>query len=483
MPTEPIPFVNQQASGWERLAGASPQAMNVVVDGRGAVRRRPGIAVYDKVLPGVIDADGIDGVHATNTGKLYVAGGESPPGSRKLYRLTGTGTNELGGIRPKLVGGERPIFAETEAIVVATAGDKPQKVDLVTDASARLGGDPPRSTHILTNTARLLSNDLDVLSQISFSGQSLGSSTTGNETWTPGVGLAGFFQAEARADPVLAVAENTNEIFAFGRTNVQVFAPAGAPDDYATVSTREYGCAAPYSVIKIDQSFAWMDNHRRIVVSDGRKFEIISDPIDADLDDLARVDDCFGYRVHEGQVDCLVFTFPSVGRTFAHQMDGGWAQWQGWDDATNNWKQFRVSAHNHDNVNTKNVVGTVDGRVGVLLREQQTDLGERINAYVTTGFQSRGTDRKKHCRSVRFVLQRGQSAEAVSPAARFTYRDDEGDWEDWIPISLGSAADRSPVVEFRSLGVYRRREWKFDFSDAETLVLALATEEFDVLDN
>ena len=61
-----IIFANIQQSGWSQLSGAPPVVMNVVIDGRGTVRRRPAIVPYSEAPTGVIDSAGIQGLHATN---------------------------------------------------------------------------------------------------------------------------------------------------------------------------------------------------------------------------------------------------------------------------------------------------------------------------------------------------------------------------------------------------------------------------------
>lgn len=484
MPIERIDFGNSQESGWEELAGASPQAMNVVVDGRGAVRRRPGIKTYDKAFTGVVDSLGIDGLRVAHNGQIYAVGGLSS-GGRKIYRVSPTGFASISAVAStELRGEKRPVITETGALLVLAAGRELQKVILDTGASSRLEGGAPLATHVIANNSRLLANNDAFPDQINFSDQAIGSVFTGHEVWTVGVGLAGFFSAEARPDPIEALGENTNEVFAFGRTNVQTFAPDPVTT-YATVSTREYGCAAPYSVIKVDQTFAWLDHLRRIVVSDGRSFQVISDPIGRTLSEMTTVSDCYGFRIHQDPIDALVWKFPADGRTFAYQRNGGWSQWQSWDDQDDNWLPWPVTAHYSRPDLDDNVVGTSAGKLGVMDTATNTDLGERINAFVTTGFLDRGTDRRKHCRSVRFVFQRGETTSSTAPHARFSWRDDEGDWVDWVDIDLGSAGDTQPVVTFRTVGgVYRRRQWRFEFSDnGIELALASASEEFDVLKN
>lgn len=480
MPTLPIPFVPLQESGSEPLAGASPVAMNVVLDGKGAVRRRPGIAAYSGAPSSVIDSDGIEGLYVTAGGILYAVGSGAPGSS--IYAVTAGGAANLSaGPGTDLRGGRRPVIAETEALLVLAAGAEIQKVDLATYQSARLGGSPPTASHVIANASRLLSNDMTVRSRVRYSDQAAGSSIEGHETWDTS-GTSGFFSAESRPDPIVALHENTNEVFAFGSTTVQGFAPDPA-NTYATVMALEHGCAAPYSVVKIDQRFAWLDDRGRFVLSDGRGAQVVSSPaIQQTLHDMATTSDCRGYRVHHGPVDCLVWTFPTDGRTFVYQLGGGWSQWSGWDDGSNNWLPFSVTAHHQRPGSAENLVGTSAGRIGVLKASASDDLGTRINAHVTTGFLNRGTDRRKHCQAVRFAFKRGFAASSTTATAFFSYRDDYGPWENDMPISIGGSGDFIPVEGPRSLGTYRRREWRFTFSNSDELVLVGATEDYDVLE-
>lgn len=347
----------------------------------------------------------------------------------------------------------------------------------------RLGGSPPSCTHIVANAGRLLVNQPngDFPGRISYSSTAFGSTITGHEEWSVGTGTAGFFTAEARPDKVVALYESTNEVFAWGTSTLQVFAP-DATNVYTPLPTKEYGCMAAYSVIKRDQAFAWLDDRRRFVLSDGRSFEVLSGPIQQTLDDMATVSDCFGYRVHHGSVDCLVWTFPADGRTFAYQMEAGWSQWSGWDNAKGNFKSFEVSAHFQRPDTGLNIVGTRSGRVAALKQSAQDDLGDPIMARVDTGFLDRGTDRRKQCVSVRLVLERSEPTGSDEPVVHVRWRDDLGPWSAPRQVSLGGSGYRTIVGQLRSLGVYRRRQWRFEFSGPETLILASATEEFEVLE-
>jgi hypothetical protein len=469
-----------QESGREQLAGASPTAVNVIVDGKGAVRRRPGIATYSGAPSSAVDSSGIRGLYLTAGGELFAVGAVTGSSAR-IYRVTAGGASSLSeGPSALLNGAQRPIFAETEALLVFATGGDLQKVDLVTFSSARLGGSPPVATHVIANNSRLLANNAESLNRINYSDQASGSSITGHETWDGSL-TSGFFPADARPDTVVALHENTNEVFAFGTTNVQAFAPDPSIT-YASVTTREYGCSAPYSVIKVDQRFAWLDHQRRIVVSDGRGIEIVSAPIQQTLHDMTTATDAFGYRVFHGPVDCLVWTFPTDGRTFAYQIGGGWAEWLSWNDGTNNWQPFPVTAHTIRPDTGQNLVGTSAGKIGVLKSSAQDDLGTLINAHVTTGFVDRENSRRKWCKHVKLVLKRGFATSSTAPVGFLQYRDDYGAWQDMIPVSFGGSGDHVAEVPIDSLGIYRRRQWRFTFSGSEEFVLAEATEDYDVLD-
>jgi hypothetical protein len=476
MPEASIPLGPTQNDA-EQLGGATPIAMNVCVDKAGVVRRRPGIQALVAAPSAAVDVLGISLLCETEAGDLYAV--NNHPNQKTVYAIAGGSAIDVTtptGI--KIYGVHRPTVAETEAMLVFAAGEEPTKLLFSTGQTTPLGGSPPKATHVIANNSRLLVNNATgSRGTISYSGPALGATITGHETWS---GLtAGSFQAEARPDIVDALHENTSEVFAFGRTSLQYFGP-DANSVYAPVTTREHGIAAPYSVIKADQSFVWLDHQRRIVASDGRALKVLSDAIHSTLSDMSVVDDCYGYRVHTGYAECFVFTFPTDGRTFAYQVGGGWAQWSGYQAA--NWTPFPVSAHCLGAGSNANFVGTSAGRVARLLDGVADDLGEPIVASVTSGFQARGTTLKKQTTGLRIALRRGETPATPGLVGLIRWRDDLGAWSDSLPVYVGAPGDSNPVLTFRSVGwPYRMRQWQFEFSPTVTFSLVSVTEEFRVL--
>lgn len=466
-----VNFGNQQSAD-EPLAGASPLAVNVLVDGHGAVRRRPGLVAYGEAPAGAVDANGITGLYLTTQGQLLAVGGGA---NRKVYRLAGGAATEItSAASGYLAGDTRPTWAENAQYVFLAGGHMPRKIFKNSLAFSTLG-EAPRCSHILQHASRLLANDLSGPTTRDFV-QYSSTGLTGIETWV--TGAARFFSAEARADAIVAVVENSVEVFVFGETTLQVFAsdPASV---YSPSRTKNIGCIAPFSIVRVEESFFWLDAKKRLVISDGREMQVISTPIAATLAGIETVSDCYGFHVVTDQFDCLAWTFPTDGRTFAWARGGGWSQWHGWAD--NNYAVLPIGAHLMRVDTAENIVGLTDGRVVKLSPAVTTDMGTPIVAEVRTGFLSRETDLRKHCVALRLAFRRGETASSTAPVALLSWRDDLGEWTPAIEISLGAAGDFNPVVELRSLGTYRRRQWRLVFSSNEPVVLAGATEEYNVL--
>lgn len=472
MPEAPIPFSPAQASGLEELAGSQVVAMNVVSLPDGTIRRRPGLALW---APASIDAGGISALHETANGAVYAVAGDP---IRHIFLVTSSGGTDLStGPQGEVAGTRRPIISETESILVFAGGDAPQKLVLDGNLSSRLGGGPPNASFTVANSSRVLLNDLVTFkNSANYSAPSSGSDYSGFETWNAGGNSdSGLFQAEGRPDGVVAIGDAMNEILLFGPSSTQVYAPSDTV--YSQVVGIEYGCVAPYSIVRVDDSFLWLDQKRRFVLSDGRNASVISDPIQSTLDAMAMVDDCHGHRVKVGPMDMVLWVFPSDGRSFVFQKGAGWGQWMGYGS---NWTLFPVTAVTPLKFEGGVLAGTSDGRLAKL-QFGADDLGTPIRAFMETGHINRGTDALKRCKAIRVTLRRGVAAEANGePRALISWRDDLGAWGEPLELGFGSPADQEAVVSFRGLGSYRRRQWRFEFSGAAEMSLASVTEEFQV---
>jgi hypothetical protein len=472
--TQPMGFGNAQASGDSILAGASPLAVNVLVDGKGAVRRRPGISAWAGFPASPPDMFQVDGIQAYQGSIFWVNS------QRRIYRVdpaTATAYNmSAGGVDTYLAGSGRPVFADTPFRLVIAGGAAPQKVDTGAASSDRLGGSPPDSTQVIALNSRLFSDDLTDSTAIGAIRAS-GLGNAGNETWDP----LDFVRADARTDGIAALRENGNEVYAWGDISTQVFSP-DATAILAPGRAVQRGIAAAHSIIRNDENFAWLTELGAFVDSDGRTQTPLSDPIAATIEAIitaGNAADCWGFRLNMDQFDCLVWVFPRDGRAFCYQKGGGWSQWHGWSGT--GLAALPITAHHLYTAAKTHLVGTADGQIAKFDSAASTDLGETIKAHVRTGFQNRGTHKPKHCAEASFTFLRGR-ATGDEPAVSLSWRDSLGGFCDPIRIGLGTTGDDVFTVRLHSLGVYRAREWQLEFTDAADFVLASAEETFTVED-
>lgn len=468
MPSKPIPFVPDQRSGDQQLAGASPLAINVVMDGAGAVRRRPGLAAWADA-PAAPEASAVIGISKFQDDIIFVLE------NRRIYK-TSAGVATLlssGGPETYLDGADRPVFAVTPWRLVIAGGGLPSKIEPLAAAAARLGGDPPHSRYIASLSLRLVSDDqtdANSTGQIRYTPPG----DAGNEDWDP----LNFTSAEARPDSIVALRENGNELFAFGQTSLQVFQP-DPTFIFSPGRALNRGCAAGHSVITSDEQFAWLTNRREIVMSDGRAVQVMSDAISATLDSVADVSDCYGFRWAADQFDVLCWQMPTDGRTFAIQTGGGWAQWHGWDTPHGH-RLFPAKSVYYWEEENIYLVGMADGSIATLDSSATTDLGSTIKAEIVTGFQNQGTDAWKACEVVRLTFKRGVAVTTDEPQVLLSWRDSQGAFCAPLRLGLGFVGDPIFTIEVRSLGIYRARQWKLEFTDAADFVLARAEETFSI---
>jgi len=483
MTEEAIPFINAMSPATPELGGGSPTAHNVLTLGNGSLVRRPGLKSYFGAPATAIHGSELVAVYEAMDGKLFAVGRDDG-GQRPIYHVTPGGAVSLGVGEAFLTGTLRPVIAETEMILAIAGGYEIEMVILGWPSAQRLSaGDSPKASHVLANKLRLVANDmLTDRTIVQYSAIASGDTfpgmggITGHTQWYLNAG-AGYFTAEARPDPVVALADTSGEILVFGTSTVQVYA-ADETLVWAPVGTIEAGCAAPYSVIKHRGLFFWLDHRRRFVVGEGTSVKEISQPIQSELDALASIDDCWGFTFQERNVVCLVWVFPAAGVAYAFQEGAGWSRWTGW--TAGNWSPLMVACHHQRFAGAENIVGTTDGRVSLLTLTANDDHGAPIRAYVETGYNDHGTSRRKHTESVSFRFRRGEVASATGPQAYFGFRDRPGAWAARIPIDLGATGDTEVVVQFFSLGSYRTRQWFFEFSGSERIELLGATETFDV---
>ena len=178
-----------------------------------------------------------------------------------------------------------------------------------------------------------------------------------------------FASAEASPDNVVSLIVDHKEIWIFGNNSTEVWYDAGQPD-YPLAPIQgaflETGCAAPYSVAKMDNSVFWLaaDARGYGMVYRARGYQpqrISTHAIEYAIQSYATISDAIAYTYQQDGHFFYVLTFPTANVTWVY------------DAATNMWHQRahtdaetgQIQRHSPSCAaafNNKNVVG--DGLAG-----------------------------------------------------------------------------------------------------------------------
>lgn len=474
-----LDFGTGEAPSVEALAGAAPQAVNVLIDNAGAVHLRPGISAWSEFAqPPLATGRAVIGMSIFQGGLVWVTE------DRLIHRLVSAGyATDLsdGTAATSLDGSTRPIFAVTKNALVMAGSGLLQKWDGVSSLSARLGGSPPPASHVIAVNGGLVVNVLGNTGQIQWS-------DTNIENWP----ALNFVELEMNPDPCIALYENTNEVIGCGPDSVQAMSATTATIDnagtlfftYLTARTFEWGMGAPYCFVQYDEKFALLDDRQRIVQSEGRSMTPISDPaLTETLAGLETTSDAWAFRLKASSWDLLVFVFPAARRTFCFDLGKQtWTEWRGWDGQ--GWSAFAGQCVTTWKDRKLNLVGLADGTIGTFDFTSAFDGTQPVVGECVTGFQDRGTSNHKICIRLRLRFKRGVGAAGTSvpPKCQLSWRDDLGAWEDPVDLDMGAADDVNPTIELTGLGVYVQRQWRLRMSDTVPLVLASAEEHFEISD-
>jgi hypothetical protein len=504
MPEALIPIDEGQKASADDSPGAARLAINWLVDSNDTVRQRPGISNT------TLDTGVYNRTSGTNTGIIGMYVWRSVFNQREylvyvrkdrriwakdlvtsVVSAISDTTGDADDIPSMLDGNAtQVIFAEDSQRLTMAGGGQLQTwngnvATLTQRIAATVFGvnQPPLSaTHVVALTNYLVANQAALPgtnNQIIWSG--LGDSN--HVTWSP----LNFNTADADPDPIVAIATNLRECFTFGTKTVQAFGVGSDPTlPFSASATLALGCSAPYSVIRRDTDFSWMDENRRFVTSDARSVDVISKDINKLLRDFSTVADGFGFRLRVGYWDLLVWVFLTEGKTYAYdQARQKWFQWRGWN-GIDDYAAIRIAAYAYWPTGAMHIVGdplyenlwTLD-----ITGQSDTGPGLPIVAECVTNRIDGGTALRKRCSKVRFFVKRGTTAQpATTPAyLDVAKKDDDGNWSGGQLIDLGIAGDYSSFKDWYPGGIYRRRQYRVRYSGGVDIAIAKMTEFWEPL--
>jgi hypothetical protein len=148
-----------------------------------------------------------------------------------------------------------------------------------------------------------------------------------------------FASAEGSPDGLVAVIVNNREAWLFGTNSIEVWYDAGTPDfPLARIqgASNEIGCAAAFSVAKLDNSIFWLgqDARGRGIVYRNNGYTGVrasNHSIEWQIQQYGNISDAIAYTYQQDGHSFYVLTFPTVQKTWVYDVSTqSWHERAGW---------------------------------------------------------------------------------------------------------------------------------------------------------
>jgi hypothetical protein len=303
------------------------------------------------------------------------------------------------------------------------------------------------------------------------------------DTWT-----GEYFSAEALKDKTRAVHIGWGEVSIFGSAYIEYWAvteSASAPFQRFEGENTERGTIAPYSIQKIDNTWFFLDQERKVTRLIGRDPQVMSTPYDAEIQKMDTISDARGLHIHPSGETWYVLTFPTEGRTFAYDYKRDvWSDWSHWNNTTGDRDVYLGQTGCYMRTWNKHLVGSrVDGKIYYTSKDYFTDGGDLAMWELWTGWEGDGSWRYVSELQLKIRRGSGPAHETPEPTLEVYYRDrnanpnaDNSAWVGPRHVNLGQLGEEDHYVSLRRLGRYRSRQYRFRCAADVPIILSEAIE-------
>lgn len=171
-----------------------------------------------------------------------------------------------------------------------------------------------------------------------------------------------FVSAEGNPDDIISIIVDHREVWVFGDNSTEVWYNAGLADfPLARIqgAYNELGCAARYSVAKMNNQIYWLGKDARgqgvVYVANGYQGQRISThAVEWQIQQYGDLSDAVGYTYQQDGHMFYVLSFPSGNATWVYDAaTGAWHERLGWEN--DNWTRHRGATQAF--FNNENIVG------------------------------------------------------------------------------------------------------------------------------
>lgn len=173
-----------------------------------------------------------------------------------------------------------------------------------------------------------------------------------------------FASAEGAPDKLVGLMVDHREVWLFGENSVEVWYNSGGADFPLTRlqgAYNELGCAAPYSIVKMDNGLFWLGSDDRgngmVYRANGYTGQRISThAIESEIQTYGDISDAVGFSYQQDGHLMYVLNFPTANKTWAYDAATNlWHERAGWDSTQGKFTRHRGNCHM--SFNTRAIIG------------------------------------------------------------------------------------------------------------------------------
>jgi hypothetical protein len=294
-----------------------------------------------------------------------------------------------------------------------------------------------------------------------------------------------FASAEGSPDGVVGLIVDHREVWVFGTNSVEVWYDSGATDfplQRIQGAFNEIGCAAPYSLAKLDNGVFWLgaDARGRGIVYRANGYtgqRISTHAVEWHIQSYGNIDDAIAYTYQQDGHAFYVLTFPTAQKTWVYDVAAN--AWH--ERASGNENQYRHRSNCQMAFNNEIVVGDyVNGNIYAFDLTVFADNGalQKWQRSWRALPQGQNNLRRTAQHSLQIDMETGTGlvlGQGSDPQVMLRWSDDGGHtWsnEHWSP--MGGIGEYYRRVFFRRLGMTLKiRDRVYELSGTDPVKIAI----------
>jgi hypothetical protein len=212
-------------------------------------------------------------------------------------------------------------------------------------------------------------------------------------------------------DLLIALKAFQNYIYCFGTTSIEIWGINQSNSSsifglYLNYSL-DRGCSAPYSIVQANESLYFLDDTRRFLQLQGASFNLVSMPVDLDIQSFGTVNDCIGDLIEINGRHFIKWAFPAEGKTFIYDFSiNQWFEQNSWDDTNGIFIPYISNYHCY--AFGKHILGSrLDGKLYIADIRYYNEGGNVLKTSLITANSDYGNPDMKICEWLDVWAKRG----------------------------------------------------------------------------